>query len=217
MLRRGLEAPRRCGRRRTSSRAARLAQGGIWTLTARSAGPAAPSGAGGLARRPAGCRPGGFHEVLMDGGHARPPRQGSIGRGCGCAVLRLHVPRPTKAACAPQAAVTVRHCFSVDRPGCRFRRHRRPRPPRTRRCSPVLRACGTRRWSWQARLQLDEPTGRVVHLAHGQAEPVPKKPEPLATGPGDELFGGLRRLFGAMGVVHGRSVPFGRCRPGSGR
>src|SRR6516225_7096449 len=62
-----------------------------------------------------------------------------------------------------------------------------------------------RRWLWQAHLQLDEPPGRVVHLAHGQAEPVPEQPEPLTAGPGDQLFGGLRRLFGDVGLVHGSS------------
>src|SRR5215470_6949388 len=80
----------------------------------------------------------------------------------------------------------------------------------------VMRACGTRRWSRQAHLQLDEPAGGIVHLADGQAEPVPQKPEPLTAGPGDQVFGALRLLFGGVGVVHGSSVPFGRRRPGGG-
>src|SRR5215510_16399351 len=76
-----------------------------------------------------------------------------------------------------------------------------------------MRACGTRWWSWQARLQFDEPAGGVVHLTHGQAEPVPEKPEPLTAGPGDQLFGALHLAFGDVGVVH--SVPFcsGEARP----
>ena len=45
-----------------------------------------------------------------------------------------------------------------------------------------------RRLSWQARLQLDEPAGRVVHLLDSQAEPVPETAKPFAAGPGDRLF-----------------------------
>ena len=104
---------------------------------------AAPSGAGGLARPPAGRRPGGLHEVLLDGGHTRPPRQGSTGRGCGCAVLRLHLPWPAKAARASQTGVSVRHYLSVDRPGCRFRASPSAARTRDQEAFSVLRAGGT--------------------------------------------------------------------------
>jgi len=57
--------------------------------------------------------------------------------------------------------------------------------------------------SRQAHLQLEHPPARVVHLTHGQAEPVPEKPEPLTAGPGDQFFGALRLVAGGMGVVHG--------------
>src|SRR6516162_11419627 len=65
-------------------------------------------------------------------------------------------------------------------------------------------------------LQLDDSAGCVVHLADGQAEPVPQEPEPLTARPGDRLFGALRLVLGGVGVVHGVPVPFGRYRLGEG-
>jgi hypothetical protein len=42
--------------------------------------------------------------------------------------------------------------------------------------------------SWQPHLQLDHPAGGVVHLLHGQSQPVPQKPQPFASGPAARLF-----------------------------
>jgi len=53
--------------------------------------------------------------------------------------------------------------------------------------------------SRQTLLQLDEPTGRVVHLTHDQAEPVPQEPEPLAAGPRAHLVQ-VPQLDGAIQV-----------------
>ena len=55
-----------------------------------------------------------------------------------------------------------------------------PQRPAAQNCS--FGACGSVVWtsSWQAHLELGHPLDRVVHLTHGQAEPVPEKPEPLA-------------------------------------
>ena len=65
----------------------------------------------------------------------------------------------------------------------------------------ALATCASR----QPHLQLEHPPGRVVHITHGQAEPVPEKPEPFTAGPGDQFFGALRLVIGGMGVVHGSS------------
>src|SRR5215470_1878534 len=48
--------------------------------------------------------------------------------------------------------------------------------------------------------------GCVVHLAHGHAEPVPEKPDPLTAGPGDQFFGPPHLLFGDVRAVH-RAAP----------
>jgi hypothetical protein len=49
-------------------------------------------------------------------------------------------------------------------------------------------AWGRRWWSRQAGLQLDQAAGGVVHLLHGQAEPVPGHPQPLVAGPAAGLL-----------------------------
>jgi len=64
MLRRGLEAPQRCGRPAEQQLGRAPCPGRDLDARGAPCGPAAPPGAGGLARRPAGRRPGGFHEVL---------------------------------------------------------------------------------------------------------------------------------------------------------
>jgi hypothetical protein len=102
--------------------------------------------------------------------------------------------------------------------GTRAKIPRTPAAAANRHSTPFLTARGWRRAvrRYQAHLELDHLTGRVGHLLHGQAEPVPTKPDPLTAGPGDEFFG-TPLLFGGVRVVHDRSVPFGRYRPGAGR
>src|SRR5260370_41443523 len=57
--------------------------------------------------------------------------------------------------------------------------------------------------------QLKDPPGRVIHLGHSQAEPVPKTPEPFASGPGDRLFQAPPLdEFSRAGARHGRDTPF---------
>src|SRR5487761_171404 len=62
--------------------------------------------------------------------------------------------------------------------------------------------------SCQAHLELGLPPDWVVHLTHGQAEPVPEKPEPFRASPGDQFFDALWLVFGMWGV-HDSSVSSG--------
>jgi len=90
------------------------------------------------------------------------------------------------------------------------------RDPASRHSMPFLTASGWRRdvRRCQAHLELGHLAGCVGHLLHGQAEPVPSKPDPLTAGPGDEFFG-TPLLSGGARVVHDGSVLFGRCRLGA--
>jgi hypothetical protein len=65
---------------------------------------------------------------------------------------------------------------------------RTPRKPPDRRQACASAGSARAVVSYPGRLQLDHPPGRVVHLRYGQAEPVPKAPEPFAAGPGDRLL-----------------------------
>src|SRR5690348_7497362 len=93
-----------------------------------------------------------------------------------------------------------------------------PAPAANRQSAPFLTAHGWRRTAGrcQAHLELDHLAGRAGHLLHGQAEPVPKEPDPLTAGPADQFFG-TPLLFAGVRVVHDRSVPFGRYWLGAGR
>ena len=62
-------------------------------------------------------------------------------------------------------------------------------------------------------LQFDHPPGGVVHLCHGQAEPVPQALESFAAGPGDQLLqlppvGEVSRTGG--GARHGCGIGCGQ-------
>src|SRR5215470_15295766 len=192
---------------RNRSRAWRLAQGGIWTLAARPAGPrrlqeqavslADPPGVvlAGVMRYWWMVMACSWQMAPVRGLAAAPGRQGRTALAAVAVALGSGA-RAAASAGSVHAAdrALVRHYLSADRPGCRFPASPPAAPAANQEAFSVLRSCGTRRWSRQAHLQLDEPAGRVVHLAHGQAEPVPDKPEPLAAGPGDQLVGVLRLL-----------------------
>ena len=92
------------------------------------------------------------------------------------------------------------------------------RDPASRHSMPFLTASRWRRdvRRCQAHLELGHLAGCVGHLLHGQAEPVPQKPDPLTAGPGDEFFG-TPLLSGGVRVVHDGSVLFGRYRLGAGQ
>jgi DNA-binding CsgD family transcriptional regulator len=135
---------------------------------------------------------------------------------------------------APCISAALTYSFPIQPPNrmptgnCRRRRNRHSDCQLTagsgRLNAPLTNRGGFFRCGWrrgrpfgrQGHLQLNHPARGVVHLADGQAEPVPEKPEPLTAGPGDELFGALHPVLGAVRVVHGRSVPFGRCRRAAG-
>src|SRR5262245_37183018 len=66
--------------------------------------------------------------------------------------------------------------------------------------------------SYPGCLDLDGPPGGVVHLGHGQPEPVPQAAQPFAAGPGNRLFqvppvGGVSWAGGGAG--HGWGACFG--------
>src|SRR5262249_17971539 len=98
-----------------------------------------------------------------------------------------------------------------------------PRHPAPRRATrtPAGRPCAHPpsgvAASTPGRLLLDYPPGRIVHLLHGQAEPVPENPEPFAAGPGNRLLQMLVDLrahghltVGACGRAHQRGEPIGK-------